>query len=112
MPNPLRRKSKWGYPVIFAGAPVIPKSLKPLSRLRRKDRKELLLQVEAPCMDSKQSGKILQRIDESKGAIIEFLQKLVSIPSVTGAEWEIQNFMAAKLKGMGLKVDMWEPNQE
>ena len=63
-------------------------------------------------MDSKQSGKILRRIDESKGAIIEFLQKLVSIPSVTGAEWEIQNFMAAKLKGMGLKVDMWEPDQE
>ena len=63
-------------------------------------------------MDTKQREKILHRIDEGRGAIIEFLQKLVSIPSVTGNEWEIQNVMAAKLNGMGLKVDMWEPDQE
>jgi acetylornithine deacetylase len=63
-------------------------------------------------MDTKRREEILQRIDGGKEEIIEFLQKLVSIPSVTGDELAIQEFIATKLKRMGLSVDMWDPDQE
>lgn len=63
-------------------------------------------------MDSEKGKKVLELIDERKEMIIEFLQKLVSFPSVTGEEWEIQNFVAGKLRDMGLEVDMWEPDHE
>lgn len=53
---------------------------------------------------------IFQAIDESKGDIIAFLQKLISIPSVTGDEKRIQGFVAKKLDRMGLEVDVWEPD--
>ena len=35
--------------------------------------------------------KVLELIDQRKGSIIEILQKLVSFPSVTGDEWDIQS---------------------
>ena len=61
-------------------------------------------------MDPEQ--KVLQTIDGMQGEIIAFLQKLVSIPSVTGEELEIQTFLARKMKAMGLEVDLWEPDLE
>jgi len=61
-------------------------------------------------MGSEAKEKILEQIDKQKETIVEFLKKLVSFPSVTGAEWEIQNFIAEKLSAMGLGVDMWEPS--
>ncbi|MEE9610259.1 MAG: M20/M25/M40 family metallo-hydrolase, partial [Desulfatiglandales bacterium] len=63
-------------------------------------------------MESEKRQKVLNLIDERKDTIIEFLQKLVSFPSVTGDEWEIQNFIADKLHDIALKVDMWEPDHE
>lgn len=59
-----------------------------------------------------QKEKVMALIDKRKDAIIEFLAKLVSFPSVTGDEWEIQQFIASTLKNMGLAVDIWEPDHE
>ncbi|WP_309493062.1 ArgE/DapE family deacylase [Candidatus Hecatella orcuttiae] len=54
--------------------------------------------------------KILQHIDQHKNEIVEFLRSLIRIPSVTGSEKEISNFIAKKLDSLGLEVDVWEPN--
>ena len=56
--------------------------------------------------------KVLKLIEERQDEIIEFLRKLISFPSVTGDESEIQKFIAHKLESMGLTVDMWEPEHE
>jgi len=54
--------------------------------------------------------KVLKRIEKDREEIVEFLQKLISIPSVTGDEKEIQEFITRKLNQMGLRVDVWEPD--
>ena len=41
---------------------------------------------------SDQEKLVLEEIDQSKDEIIEFLRQLISFPSVTGDEFEIQNF--------------------
>ena len=56
--------------------------------------------------------KILTEIDANKEGAIAFLQKMVSIPSVTGDEAAIQKFVADHMKSIGLSVDMWETNWE
>lgn len=56
--------------------------------------------------------KILDKIDASRKEAVEFLQKMVSIPSVTGDEAAIQNFVADYMKMIGLDVDIWETNWE
>jgi len=63
-------------------------------------------------MDASIEQKVLKRIDQRQETIIAFLKTLISIPSVTGEELQIQKFMAQKLKDMGLQVDMWEPDIE
>ncbi|MFH1821262.1 MAG: hypothetical protein ABH852_02325 [Methanobacteriota archaeon] len=55
---------------------------------------------------------IFKTIDGSKEDIVTFLQKLISIPSVTGDEKKIQYFISSKLEKMGLEVDIWEPDLE
>lgn len=57
-------------------------------------------------------NRITTWIDGEQDQIIEFLQKLISIPSVTGEEGKIQQFIAGELKEMGLSVDVWEPDLE
>ena len=56
--------------------------------------------------------KVLQQIDANKDKSLKFLQKIVSIPSVTGDEGAIQKFLADYLTKMGLEVDMWETDWE
>ena len=56
--------------------------------------------------------KVLKQIDANKDKSIKFLQKMVSIPSVTGDEGAIQKFLADYLTKMGLEVDMWETDWE
>lgn len=63
-------------------------------------------------MESDKKKAVLKLIDGRKDEIIEFLGKLVSFPSVTGDELEIQNFISGKLSDMGLDVDMWEPDHD
>ena len=56
--------------------------------------------------------QVLDSIDQRRDAIIAFLKELISFPSVTGDELEIQRFLACKLEMMGLQVDVWEPDHE
>jgi acetylornithine deacetylase len=62
-------------------------------------------------MEAKEE-QVLRLIDDRKDEIVAFLQKLISFPSMTGDEHDIQKFIASKLEGMGLSVDMWEPDHE
>ena len=63
-------------------------------------------------MASALEEKVLAWIDANRTGIIEFLQKLLSFPSVTGDELEIQQFIAHHLESLGLEIDMWEPDLE
>lgn len=56
--------------------------------------------------------KILETIDQNRDKAIKFLQEMVSIPSVTGDEAAIQEFLSGHMKGIGLDVDMWETDWE
>lgn len=54
---------------------------------------------------------ILSHIDNSRNEIVGFLRKLISYPSVTGDEKEIQAFIANWLKNqLEIKADVWEPD--
>lgn len=55
---------------------------------------------------------ILDHIDANKDAAIAFLQKMVTIPSVTGDEAAIQEFVGNYMNGIGLDVDSWETDWE
>lgn len=55
---------------------------------------------------------IVETIDKNREKAVEFLQKMVSIPSVTGDEAAIQAFVAEYMTGIGLEVDMWETDWE
>ena len=59
-------------------------------------------------MDSQK--QVLDWIDKNRNAIVGFLQDLIRIPSVTGEEGPIQQFIAGRLKEMGLAVDVFEPD--
>lgn len=56
--------------------------------------------------------KIIDKIDASRDQAIEFLRRIVTIPSVTGDEAAIQKFMHDYLVKVGLDVDMWETDWE
>ncbi len=55
---------------------------------------------------------VIRLIEDRREEIIGFLKRLVSFPSVTGDEHDIQQFVAATLRDMGLEVRMWEPDHE
>jgi acetylornithine deacetylase len=63
-------------------------------------------------MNASVRGKLLNKIDENREQSIGFLQKMIAIPSVTGDEAKIQEFLADYLAGLGLKIDMWETSWE
>ncbi len=56
--------------------------------------------------------KIIAEVDSQREEIIELVKNLVRIPSVTGNEGEIQNYIAGYLRDMGLEVDVWESDWE
>ncbi|MBT3351916.1 MAG: ArgE/DapE family deacylase [Nitrospinaceae bacterium] len=56
--------------------------------------------------------KILDEVDSQREEIVELLITLVRIPSVTGDEGEIQNYIAGYLRDMGLEPDVWESDWE
>ena len=56
--------------------------------------------------------KLLAEVDFRREETIELLQSLVRIPSVTGDEGEIQEFIAGFLREMDLEVDVWESDWE
>jgi acetylornithine deacetylase len=57
-------------------------------------------------------GRIDRWVEQNQTTIVSFLQDLLRIPSVTGEEGPIQQFIAAKLKEMGLGVDVFVPSLE
>src|SRR5208282_4072183 len=60
-------------------------------------------------VDSQQ--KVLSFIDQHKEDIVKFLRELISYPSVTGNERDIQNFISLWLrKELAVRVDVWEPD--
>jgi len=56
--------------------------------------------------------KVLDNIEKDRGEIVDFLQRLIRIPSVTEHEAEIQSFIADKMNQLGLHIALWEPNLE
>jgi acetylornithine deacetylase len=54
--------------------------------------------------------RVTEWIDQERETILDFLRRLVAIPSVTGSELEVQKFISSKLEGMSLHVDRWEPD--
>lgn len=59
-------------------------------------------------MSTETRQKILDTVDKNQDAAVEFLRKMISIPSVTGDEAAIQEFVGGYLDGIGLDVDSWE----
>jgi acetylornithine deacetylase len=59
-------------------------------------------------MDSRK--QVLNWVEQNRNTIVGFLQALIRIPSVTGEEGPIQEFIAGRLKDMGLSVDVFEPD--
>lgn len=55
---------------------------------------------------------VLDTIDRNRDKAVEFLRKMVSIPSVTGDEAAIQAFVSDYMATIGLDVDMWETDWE
>ncbi len=49
-------------------------------------------------------------VDSLRDEEIAFLQEIVRIPSVTGNEGEVQAVVAAKMRGLGLEADFWDPD--
>src|SRR5512139_101759 len=56
--------------------------------------------------------RAIEWIDQRRSTIIEFLRQLVTIPSVTGEELDIQKCISRILNEMGLQVDTWEPDMD
>ncbi len=63
-------------------------------------------------MTSDLRRKVLSQIEADADKAIKFLQKMVTIPSVTGDEAAIQRFLADYISRMGLTVDQWETDWE
>src|SRR5207248_130137 len=63
-------------------------------------------------MTDKSRQDVLARIDKDRDKAIAFLQKMVSIPSITGDEAAIQAYLAKYLRDLGLAVDTWETDWE
>lgn len=56
--------------------------------------------------------KVFQWIDENRGEVIGFLEDIIRIPSVTGNEGPIQDFLEGYLCRLGLDVDKFVPDIE
>lgn len=63
-------------------------------------------------MSTNSRQAVLDLIDRNRDKAVSFLQKMISIPSVTGDEAAIQKFVADYMRGIGLEVDMWETDWE
>jgi acetylornithine deacetylase len=59
---------------------------------------------------SRVKTKILDEIDKKRDEMMDFLQKLVRIPSVVGHEGDAQKFMEKTFRDLELEVYVWEPN--
>ena len=61
--------------------------------------------------DSDPTVQLAEAVDRLRDEAIELLQRLVAVPSVTGAEEAVQLVIAREMRAMGFdEVDVWEPN--
>ena len=58
-------------------------------------------------LDPEQLFSVVEALEPE---IVAFLQEIVRIPSLTGAEEAVQISIAAKMRELGLTVDVWEPD--
>nr|MDO8132806.1 ArgE/DapE family deacylase [Candidatus Njordarchaeum guaymaensis] len=63
-------------------------------------------------MSSQIKEKVLKIIQGKESDLADLIQSLVKHQSVTGEEGECQRFVAEKMKDIGLKTDVWEPDME
>ena len=63
-------------------------------------------------MDPDTPRQIIAAVEERRGEIVAFLQRLVQFDSVTGNETEIQAFIADHLNGLGLRVDRFDTDPD
>lgn len=56
--------------------------------------------------------RIIKKVEEKRGEIIDLLRALIKIPSMTGEEGQAQALVAEYYRRMGLDVDIWEPDVE
>lgn len=59
-------------------------------------------------MSAEARQKILAVIDANRDKAVDFLRKMIAIPSVTGDEAAIQKFVGGYMRDIGLDVDSWE----
>ena len=55
-------------------------------------------------------GRIESAVERLQSELVERLQELVRIPSVTGEEHDVQQAVARQMADLGLEVDQWEPD--
>ncbi len=53
---------------------------------------------------------VLEQVDLLEAELIDRLQELIRIPSVTGNEHDVQQAVARQMDDLKLDVDMWEPD--
>ena len=56
--------------------------------------------------------KVLAAIDERRDALVELLQSLVHVPSVTGNEGDVQDLIEKEFSGRRLAIDRWEATRD
>ncbi|HOG18718.1 MAG: N-formyl-4-amino-5-aminomethyl-2-methylpyrimidine deformylase [Syntrophaceae bacterium PtaU1.Bin231] len=56
--------------------------------------------------------KILAKVEKKKAELVDFLARLVRIPSLTGEEGAAQEFLAARARSLGMDVKLSEPDLE
>ena len=61
-------------------------------------------------MDNELAKSIVATVERLESETIERLQELIRIPSVTGAEHDVQQAVARQMNGLALEIDMWEPD--
>lgn len=54
--------------------------------------------------------KVCKWIDQNRDELITFLKKIIQIPSVTGNEGPIQDYLSGYLKDLGVGLDMFVPD--
>jgi acetylornithine deacetylase len=59
---------------------------------------------------AERSRRLAQEVSARREDLTELLRSLVRVPSVTGAEAEVQAVVAARMRADGLETDVWEPD--
>jgi acetylornithine deacetylase len=66
----------------------------------------------SPRTDLETHSRIIAAVEERRGEVVAFLQRLIQFDSVTGNETEIQGFVAERLDAVGLEVDRFDSDPD